>query len=177
MKKISVAVAVMFAVSSLTGTAHAAQPMEPRVKPEAVSLQSQVTGLKAQVRKMQAAPGRIGETGPRGESGPAGLNGQSGQQGLPGRDGQPGGAGKNGVDGKNGIDGKDGAAGVNGVDGTNGRDGTDGMGLPSGTVLLIGGDCPSGTTVQGTAYQWRVYSGNPFTGTGSELWVSACRVN
>jgi hypothetical protein len=55
--------------------------------------------------------------------------------------------------------------------------GANGTGLPSGTRVLISGDCPSGTTVDGTAYGWRVYSGNPFTGSGSELWISSCKVN
>lgn len=70
-----------------------------------------------------------------------------------------------------------GPQGIPGQNGRDGKDGADGFTLPSGTVLLIAGDCPSGTTVQGNPNQWRVYNGNPFTGVGSELYASACRFN
>ena len=93
------------------------------------------------------------------------MNGAVGPAGAAGPGGTAGKAGVDGVDGKDGADGRDGAAGANGT------------GLPSGTRVLISGDCPSGTTVDGTAYGWRVYSGNPFTGSGSELWISSCKVN
>lgn len=108
---------------------------------------------------MIAGPaGERGEKGERGETGPAGAS-------VRGEKGERGEAGPAGVAGPAGPAGSAGVAGANGV------------GLASGMVLIIAGDCPTGTTVQGTAYQWRVYSGNPFTGSGSELLVSACRVN
>ena len=104
----------------------------------------------------------------RGPAGPAGADGErgmAGSQGAPGRDGR---------DGSAGAMGPQGLAGQNGRDG---KDGADGFALPSGTILMISGDCPTGTTVQGNVNQWHVYNGNPFTGSGSELYVSACRFN
>lgn len=108
--------------------------------------------------------------GPAGPAGPEGKAGPAGDRGAPGRDGRDGVGipGPQGVPGQNGRDGKD---------GTNGSDGRDGLGFTSGVVLLISGTCPAGTTLQGNANQWRVYNGNPFTGVGSELYVSACAVN
>lgn len=106
--------------------------------------------------------------GPAGPAGAPGERGPAGERGLPGRDGRDGAAGPmgpQGIPGQNGSDGRDGKAGV------------DGLTLPSGTILLIAGECPSGTTVQGNPLQWRVYNGNPFTGSGSELYASACRFN
>lgn len=102
-----------------------------------------------------------------GERGPKGDRGETG----------PAGASVRGDKGERGERGEVGPAGPAGPAGSAGADGAAGVGLASGMVLIIAGDCPTGTTVQGTAYQWRVYSGNPFTGSGSELWVSACRVN
>lgn len=105
--------------------------------------------------------------GPAGPAGPEGKQGPQGERGLPGRDGRDGvgNPGPQGVPGQNGRDGKDGA------------DGRDGKGFASGVVMLVSGACPSGTTLQGNENQWRVYNGNPFTGVGSELYVSACAVN
>jgi hypothetical protein len=114
--------------------------------------------------KPKVVRGPVGPQGPAGERGPAG----SSIQGAPGRDGR---------DGTPGAMGPQGLAGQNGANGADGKDGSDGFTLPSGTILMISGDCPSGTTVQGSVNQWRVYTGNPFTGSGSELYVSACRFN
>ena len=117
-----------------------------------------------------------------GPVGPAGAAGERGPAGRDGRDGQPGAAGAQGPKGERGepgqsITGPAGPAGPRGADGAPGPAGRDGTGLPSGAIVLIAGECPTGMTVQGSAYQWRVYNGNPFTGVGSELWVSACRVD
>ena len=106
--------------------------------------------------------------GPAGPAGAPGERGPAGERGVPGRDGR---------DGNPGAMGPQGIPGQNGSDGKNGADGADGFTLPTGTILMISGDCPSGTTVQGNVNQWRVYAGNPFTGSGSELYVSACRFN
>lgn len=105
--------------------------------------------------------------GPAGPAGPVGPEGKQGERGLPGRDG------RDGV----GIPGPQGVPGQNGRDGKDGQDGSDGKGFASGVVMLVSGTCPSGTTLQGNENQWRVYNGNPFTGVGSELYVSACAVN
>lgn len=107
---------------------------------------------------------------------------EDGKPGRDGRDGQPGASGAQGPKGERGesgqsITGPAGERGAPGAAGAAGRDGVDGNGFPSGTLVLIGGSCPSGFTLEGRDYGWRVYSGNPFTGTGSELWVTACRVN
>ena len=105
----------------------------------------------------------VGPVGPSGSPGERGSSGSPGERGLPGRDGR---------DGTPGVMGPQGLAGQNGRDGSNGADG---FTLPSGTILMISGECPSGTTVQGSVNQWRVYTGNPVTGSGSELYVSACK--
>jgi hypothetical protein len=149
-------VATMLAAGSM-GAANAA----PDKTPTSRQLQAQVTALAKQVATLKA------------------LAQVPGPQGLPGRDGKDGqsisgptgATGSSGAAGRNGVDGKDGGAGLAGAAGANGS------GLPSGATILISGDCPAGMTVQGNAYQWRVYNGNPFTGSGSELWVSSCRVN
>jgi hypothetical protein len=148
----------MLAAGSM-GMANAAPgkaPTTTQLQVQVRALAKQVATLKAlaQVPGPQGLPGRDGKDGKDGQS----VMGPSGPQGV---------AGRNGIDGA----GKDGAPGLPGADGANGS------GLPSGSTILISGDCPSGMTVQGNAYQWRVYNGNPFTGSGSELWVSSCRVN
>jgi len=148
----SLIVAIAFVSSSVTQAA-------PAPTPSAASLGRQIKAVQDALAAMNLKPGpqgATGERGPQGPQGPAGNNGGSGP------------AGERGPAGIQGPTGAVGAAGTNGADG---------RGFPSNTLVLIGGDCPNGTTVQGTAYQWRVYSGNPFTGSGSELWVSACRIN
>ena len=122
-------------------------------------LQTDLIGMKAKIEVLQAIQplkGEKGDTGPTGTKGDPGLSGAKGEQGI---------AGIRGLDGATGPTGQNGTAGPTGA------------GLASGTTVLLSGDCPSGMTVQGTAYQWRVYNGNPFTGSGSELWVSSCRVD
>lgn len=119
----------------------------------------------------------VGPAGPAGERGPAGRDGRDGQPGTAGAQGPKGEKGDIGLTGPAGPVGPAGPRGADGAPGVAGRDGTNGTGLPSGAIVLIGGECPTGMTVQGSAYQWRVYNGNPFTGVGSELWVSACRVD
>ena len=118
-----------------------------------------ITSATTTPLKPKVIRGPVGPAGQDGERGPAGAQGSPGRDG---RDGSAGAMGPQGVPGQNGRDGKDGA---------------DGFTLPSGTILMLSGDCPSGTTVQGNVNQWRVYAGNPFTGSGSELYVSACRFN
>ncbi|HSG19312.1 MAG TPA: hypothetical protein VLA31_00955, partial [Burkholderiaceae bacterium] len=121
-------------------------------------------------RSQAQTPAPVMIASPAGERGPKGDRGETGPAGASVR-------GDKGERGEIGPAGLAGPAGPAGADGVAGADGAAGVGLASGMVLIIAGDCPTGTTVQGTAYQWRVYSGNPFTGSGSELWVSACRVN
>lgn len=162
MKKIvivsSIVIAGAFVSSSVTQAA-------PAPAPSNASLGRQIKAVQDALSAMNLKPGPQGIQG---------LQGERGAQGIQGPAGSNGGNGERGATGERGAAGERGPAGLQGPAGTNGADG---RGFPSNTLVLIGGDCPSGTTVQGTAYQWRVYSGNPFTGVGSELWVSACRIN
>lgn len=170
MRKIILIVTAII-VTATASPAHAARPDIERVAAPSI-MEKRIKAVEARISTMVQTPGPVGDRGPQG---PIGANGRDGRDGLS----VAGPAGPKGDKGESitGPIGATGATGATGPAGNDGLPGRDGQGLPSGTILLIGGDCPSGTTVQGTAYQWRVYQGNPFTGTGSELWVSACRVN
>jgi len=170
MRRIALVLAVTI-VAFTVSPAHAAIPDKPTTV-NAYPLEKRIKALETRLLNVTQTPGPIGERGPQGSTGRDGRDGQS----VAGPVGPTGATGLKGERGES-IIGPAGPAGANGTNGIDGVPGRDGQGLPSGTILLIGGDCPSGTTVQGTSYQWRVYQGNPFTGTGSELWVSACRVN
>jgi hypothetical protein len=109
----------------------------------------------------------------RGATGLQGLPGAIGPQGLPGATGATGGTGSAGALGLPG------AAGLTGATGATGAAGANGVGFVSGAVMLFGGDCPTGTTVVGTAYEWRVYKGTPWavTPTTGTMFISACTIN
>ena len=109
----------------------------------------------------------------RGATGLQGLPGAIGPQGLPGATGATGGTGSAGAIGLPG------AAGLTGATGATGAAGANGVGFVSGAVMLFGGDCPAGTTVMGTAYEWRVYKGTPWavTPTTGTMFISACTIN
>ena len=109
----------------------------------------------------------------RGATGLQGLPGAIGPQGLPGATGATGGTGSAGAIGLPG------AAGLTGATGATGAAGANGVGFVSGAVMLFGGDCPAGTTVVGTAYEWRVYKGTPWSVTPSTgtMFISACTIN
>ena len=109
----------------------------------------------------------------RGATGLQGLPGAIGPQGLPGATGATGGTGSAGAIGLPG------AAGLTGATGATGAAGANGVGFVSGAVMLFGGDCPAGTTVVGTAYEWRVYKGTPWavTPTTGTMFISACTIN
>ena len=117
--------------------------------------------------------------------GPQGLPGATGLQGLPGAigpqglSGATGATGATGGTGSAGAIGLPGAAGLTGATGATGAAGANGIGFVSGTVMLFGGDCPAGTTVRGTAYEWRVYKGTPWSVTPSTgtMFISACTIN
>ena len=117
--------------------------------------------------------GATGLQGLPGAIGPQGLPGAIGPQGLPGATGATGGTGSAGAIGLPG------AAGLTGATGATGAAGANGVGFVSGTVMLFGGDCPTGTTVVGTAYEWRVYKGTPWsvTPTTGTMFISACTIN
>ena len=117
--------------------------------------------------------GATGLQGLPGAIGPQGLPGDTGLQGLPGATGATGGTGSAGAIGLPG------AAGLTGATGATGAAGANGVGFVSGTVMLFGGDCPTGTTVVGTAYEWRVYKGTPWSVTPSTgtMFISACTIN
>lgn len=167
MRKIILIVTAII-VTATASPAHAARPDIQRITAPSI-MEKRIKAVEARISTMVQTPGPMGDRGPQGA---AGANGRDGRDGSS----VSGPAGPKGDKGES-IIGPIGLTGATGPAGNDGLPGRDGQGLPSGTILLIGGDCPSGTTVQGTAYQWRVYQGNPFTGTGSELWVSACRVN
>lgn len=113
-------------------------------------------------------------TAQQGEKGPTGATGTTGPKGDTGTAGAAGKAGENGKDGANGVDGAPGRDGV---------DGKDGAGFSQGTIFLVNGACPAGTTIQGPQNRWTVYandtSGRPWTTTGSsaQLFLSACMVD
>jgi hypothetical protein len=117
--------------------------------------------------------GATGLQGLPGAIGPQGLPGAIGPQGLPGATGATGGTGSAGAIGLPG------AAGLTGATGATGAAGANGVGFVSGAVMLFGGDCPTGTTVVGTAYEWRVYKGTPWSVTPSTgtMFISACTIN
>ena len=112
----------------------------------------------------------------RGATGLQGLPGATGPQGLPGATGATGATGGTGSAGAIGLPG---AAGLTGATGATGAAGANGVGFVSGTVMLFAGDCPAGTTVVGTAYEWRVYKGTPWSVTPSTgtMFISACTIN
>ena len=112
----------------------------------------------------------------RGATGLQGLPGAIGPQGLSGATGATGATGGTGSAGAIGLPG---AAGLTGATGATGAAGANGIGFVSGTVMLFGGDCPAGTTVMGTAYEWRVYKGTPWsvTPTTGTMFISACTIN
>jgi len=116
---------------------------------------------------LQGLPGAIGPQGLPGAIGPQGLSGATGATGATGGTGSAGAIGLPGAAGLTGATGATGAAGANGI------------GFVSGTVMLFGGDCPAGTTVRGTAYEWRVYKGTPWSVTPSTgtMFISACTIN
>ena len=115
----------------------------------------------------------------RGATGLQGLPGAIGPQGLPGAIGPQGLPGATGATGATGGTGSAGAIGLPGAAGLTGAAGANGVGFVSGAVMLFGGDCPAGTTVMGTAYEWRVYKGTPWSVTPSTgtMFISACTIN
>ena len=112
----------------------------------------------------------------RGATGLQGLPGAIGPQGLSGATGATGATGGTGSAGAIGLPG---AAGLTGATGATGAAGANGIGFVSGTVMLFGGDCPAGTTVMGTTYEWRIYKGTPWapTATTGTMFISACTIN
>lgn len=146
----------------LTGKAATLKSKQATAR-QVASLTQHLASLQAQVDRLAATPAIPGPKGDRGERGETGATGT-------GASGPAGPAGAKGEKGDTGATGPQGPAGPAGQDGP-------GSGFPAGTLVLIGGSCPSGTTLEGREYGWRVYSGNPFTGVGSELWITACRMN
>lgn len=147
-------IASLVITSALPAQAAKADPL--------AALKRQVAALSQRVVELESASPQAGAAGRDGRDGLAGAAGAQGPKGEAGPVGATGPAGERGPAGATGAA---------------GRDGLDGVGFPSGTLILVGGSCPSGFTLEGTEYGWRVYHGNPFTGTGSELWITACRSN
>ena len=149
------------------------QPVTPRVSDKTVSkqLNKQAKQLLKQIQAnpqlMEMLRGPQGIPGEQGQVGPQGIQGATGATGAPGQ----------------GATGPAGPAGPQGPAGPAGSDGRDGVGLASGMIFLVNGQCPSGTTIQGPQNRWTVYAndtnGRPWTTTGSsaQLFLSACLVN
>jgi hypothetical protein len=110
--------------------------------------------------------------------------GKPGEAGKPGDAGRPGDRGPVGVGerGEAGEAGQAGADGAPGRDGAAGRDGVDGKGFTSGSVLLVIGSCPAGTSLQGTENEWAMYNvttaGRPWTtGMWMQQTVTLCAID
>jgi hypothetical protein len=121
---------------------------------------SQIISMLQQMQTQTALPGEKGEQGITGTKGSTGLTGSQGGSGSQGLSGTPG---VNGQDGKNGSD---------------GQNGKDGISLPSGTVILISGECPTGFSAQSNVNHWAVYSGRPWTpgADAGQLFFTACQI-
>ena len=104
------------------------------------------------------------------------IQGEQGPQGLQGPKGDTGATGPAGRDGI-GTAGPQGPAGPTGSAGQNGEDGA---GFTTGTIFLVNGACPTGSTIQGAQNRWTVYandtSGRPWltSGSSAQLFLSAC---
>lgn len=178
MKKVATAALVAAASVALATPAVAFENIAPRnqsqqavkviskkkMTQQIALLQSQIQTLLAQ-EAIAGPPGTPGATGPQGPAGPAGPTGPSGGVGPVGPAGPAG------------------ERGLPGPAGSNGEAGRDGFGMATGTIFLVNGACPTGTTIQGAQNRWTVYandtSGRPWTTTGSsaQLFLSACLVN
>jgi hypothetical protein len=174
----------MIVVAAIAGLLVAAGPAEAkqgkkqeRKNPATVTLTQKQFQTMLQMIANQSAPAlsaQDGRPGQKGDKGESGAPGSAGAPGGPGADGKPGEAGRAGADGQ---------AGADGAPGRDGADGRDGVGFSPGTVFLVNGGCPEGTTIQGAQNRWTVYandtSGRPWTTSGSsaQLFLSACQVN
>lgn len=99
--------------------------------------------------------------------------------------GERGEQGSSGAQGERGLQGERGAAGERGVAGPKGDKGDKGdvgdSGIPSGSMLLFQGDCPTGWATNGWTHKWAVYNvkidGRPWTSGGDQLTLTACIKN
>ena len=161
MKHLFTAVAV-FALVMVAPPAQAAldcdQYKNLRLQVMCWKFQAQVPASEPKAQALPSAPGPAGPKGDRGEAG-ASVTGPTGERGPAGE------------------------RGLQGVPGVAGPAGRDGVGFATGTIFLVNGACPTGTTIQGAQNRWTVYandtSGRPWTTTGSsaQLFLSACQVN
>ena len=114
---------------------------------------------------VEAQPGTPGEKGEKGDRGAAGAAGSRGPAGPPGPAGPQG------------------ERGPAGPAGPAGNDAEGGSGFPSGTIFLVNGSCPEGSTIQGSQNRWTVYAndttGRPWltSGSSAQLFLSACQMN
>lgn len=113
----------------------------------------------------------------------AALPGQKGEKGEKGEAGARGANGSNGARGEAGARGPAGAPGEQGPAGPQGEPGPAGVGFSQGSIFLVNGGCPEGTTMQGGQNRWTVYAndtnGRPWltSGSSAQLFLSACQVN
>ena len=170
-------IAATLAVSTALVLAGPAEANEKKAKKQKQAQTVTLTADQFQMILQMIATQPATVTTQQGEKGPTGAAGATGPKGDTGTPGTPG---KSGEAGKDGINGQDGA---NGKDGKDGIDGKDGVGFTQGTIFLVNGACPAGTTVQGPQNRWTVYandtSGRPWTTAGSsaQLFLSACMVD
>jgi hypothetical protein len=173
-----VAFCLIFALSGVAPSAHAASPASRWATTDCTTVKQvkrQLACWRWQARNPQPVqvpvPGEPGTAGARGERGEAGQRGTQGERGPQGERGLPGERGPAGPQGERGPAGVDGVAGPSGA------------GFPSGTVFLVNGACPGGTTIQGAQNRWTVYandtSGRPWltSGSSAQLFLSACLVD
>ena len=156
MQRVKLVAASVLLLPLIAGSANAATLIAPK-KP-----------TKPAKEVVRVVPGPVGLTGDQGPQGPQGSTGPAGASGPPG----VGGTGPTGERGPTGLQGAPGAIGPEGPPGPRGY-------YPAGAIMLFGGDCPAGTTVAGTTYEWRIYKGTPWapTATTGTMFISACTIN
>lgn len=185
MRKLLVAVTALLTATVLAApAAHSTAPVEKKSKWSGKDC-SEIVGLKKQLRcwRWQARNPIIPEPEPQPSVIVESKPGTPGAKGDKGDKGDRGATGASGARGPAGPQGPPGPAGETGPAGPSGSDGSDGAGFSTGSILLVNGSCPEGTTIQGAQNRWTVYAndtnGRPWltTGSSAQLFLSACLVN
>lgn len=156
MKKIIIAMLV--GAISFFGIANATAQAKVRPSKTVTMTTAQFEQL---ITSIQSQKLTVPERGERGEQGTAGSQGERGQQG------------ERGAQGERGLTGAKGDKGDKGETGDSG--------IPSGSMLLFQGSCPSGWATNGWEHKWAVYNvkidGRPWTTAGDQLTLTACIKN
>ena len=174
-KALPVITALLTVTAFAAPAAQAAQPLQPKSGKQVVKVMSQkklttkISQLERRILELlqqEPIPGPVGPQGPEGPpgksiTGPAGPAGPAGQS----------------------VTGPAGPVGPAGPAGSSGQNGKDGAGFTTGTIFLVNGACPTGSTIQGAQNRWTVYandtSGRPWltSGSSAQLFLSACMVD